>query len=88
MDVATELDRLIEKRAPRQPDPVEAEPSYAASVRAYHHRQERERLWAKLRYHEAMITNHTRNFEEMLCRHWAALAKCEAKLGITDTKGV
>ncbi len=33
MDVATDLDRLIERRADKTPDPDELEPSYAESIR-------------------------------------------------------
>lgn len=48
MDVATEqLDRLIERRAGKEPDPDELEPSYAESVQRFHaHRRQQNRaLW-------------------------------------------
>jgi hypothetical protein len=48
MDLATEqLHRLIERRAGKEPDPDELEPSYAESVRRFHGRRRRQNraLW-------------------------------------------
>jgi hypothetical protein len=42
-----QIDAFIERRANREPDPDELEPSYAESVRRYHERQRKEvrALW-------------------------------------------
>lgn len=41
MESATELDRLIERRASRRPDPDGLEPSYAERVRRFHDKRRR-----------------------------------------------
>ena len=87
--IDTELDRLISQRASqdRQPDPCELEPSYAESVRRFHARHRNEDLWAKLRYHEAMLESHTRTFMKFLDKHRNGVSSCEAKLGIGEDRG-
>ena len=85
MDVATDLDRLIERRADKTPDPDTREESYMESVRRFHDRQRREHLWQRLRFHERQIQNHTATFMEILDRHRAGVERCEAMLGIQAT---
>ena len=85
MEATTDLDRLIERRASSDPDPDMLEPSYAESVRRYNARRRNEALWERLRYHEAMLENHARNFEQILDKHKAGRERCEAMLGITTT---
>ncbi len=86
-EVATDqLDRLIERRASKEPDPDDAsrEPSYAASVAAYHARRHQAELWERLRFHERQLEAHRVNFREIVRRHKAALAECETQLGIGE----
>jgi hypothetical protein len=65
MDLATEqLHRLIERRAGKEPDPDELEPSYAESVRRYHARLRDQNRWAWIRYYEGLARCHTRLAEE------------------------
>lgn len=70
-----EITRLIQKRSPKDPDPIEREPSYAESVRRYHERQRREirSLWYG--YHE-----HMRSLHEGLAREHE-----EKALALLDT---
>ena len=84
MEATTDLDRLIERRASKEPDPDELEPSYAESVRRYREKQRREHLWQKLRFHERMLANHTKAFQQILDRHKKGVAKCEAMLGVVN----
>lgn len=82
-----ELDRMIERRASREPGPDEREESYMESVRRYHSRSRDERLWERLRYHEAMLEAHTRTFKEILKRHKAGVSRCAEMLGIGESRG-
>ena len=84
MEATTDLDRLIERRSRKEPDPDELEPSYAESVRRYNARRRDERLWERLRYHEAMLEAHARTFREILDRHRTGRERCEAMLGIGE----
>jgi hypothetical protein len=85
--VESELTRMIERRASKEPDPDELEPSYAESVRRYHDRERQEHLWQRLRFHERQIQNHTATFTEILDRHKAGRARCEELLGIGEGRG-
>ena len=88
MDLATDqLDRLIERRAPKEPDLDELEPSYMESVRRFNARRRHEALWDRLRYHEAMLQSHTRTFQEILDKHRAGRERCEDLLGIGNSRG-
>jgi hypothetical protein len=88
MDLATDqLDRLIERRSSSNPDPDELEPSYMESVRRYREKERREHLWQRLRFHERMLANHSRTFQEILDRHQAGRERCEALLGIGGEHG-
>lgn len=88
MDVATDqLDALIERRAKSNPDPDELEPSYAESVRRYREKERQDHLWQRLRFHERQIQNHTATFMKILERHKAGRARCEALLGIGESRG-
>ena len=83
MDVATEqLDRLIERRATSDPDPDEREESYMESVRRFHAKQHQAELWERARFHRRQLANHRATFREIIRRHKAGLAACEAALGI------
>ncbi len=86
---ATDLDRLIERRfdASEATDPDTLEASYAASVRRHREAERREHLWQRLRFHERMLANHTRTFQEILDRHQAGRERCEAMLGIGGDHG-
>lgn len=86
MELATDqLDRLIERRASKEPDPDEREESYMESVRRFNARRRHEALWDRLRYHERMLANHTATFTEILDKHKAGVSRCEAMLGIEAT---
>ena len=97
VDVATrsfeaaeaEIERFIERRADRTPDPDDLEPSYAESVRGYQTRLEQAELWERARFHRRQLANHRATFREIIRRHKAGLAECERALGITNevTKG-
>ncbi len=87
MDVATDLDRLIERRASSDPDPDTMEASYMESVRRHREAERREHLWQRLRFHERMLENHTRMFQEILNRHRTGVSRCEAMLEIQSSNG-
>lgn len=87
MEATTDLDRLIERRAPREPDVDEREPSYLESVRRFNARRRNEDLWERLKYHEAMLEAHTRTFTRILDEHRAGVSSCEAKLEIGEDRG-
>jgi hypothetical protein len=82
LDVATDIDRLIERRSDATPDPDILEASYVESVRRFNARRRNEDLWDRLRYHEAMLEAHTRTFMQLLDRHKAGRERCEEMLGI------
>lgn len=56
----TQLEKLIERRAPREPDPDELEPSYRDSVRRHNERIRRENAAAWRGHHEHMAVTHAR----------------------------
>ena len=86
MEAIDQLDALIERRS-RGVDPDEHEELWKASVRKYRARHREERLRERLRYHEAMLEAHTRNFQELLRRHTVGLRLCEEALGIVGERG-
>ena len=85
MDVA-ELEKFIERRADKTPDPDTREESYMQSVKAYHARQQREHLEEQRLFHRRMLKAHAANFTRLITQHRAAAERCEELLGI-ETKG-
>ena len=84
--VEADIDRFIGRRA-TQTEVNAEEMMWKDSVRKYRARHREDRLRERLRYHEAMLESHTRNFEEILRRHRVGLKLCEEALGIdTDRK--
>lgn len=83
-----ELDAFIERRALKMdPEQRRIEDGWAESTRQYNARYREECLYQRLRYHEAMLESHTRNFEEILRRHRVGLRLCEEALGIAEGGG-
>ena len=83
MDVATDqLDRLIERRDPSDPDPDETEASYMESVRRYYAKQQREHLEERRLFHRRMLAAHADNFTRLIAQHRAAAERCEELLGM------
>lgn len=67
--VEAELDRLIEKRASREPDPDEQEELWRASVRAY---EEKRLQVARLEWHAfhcGQAERHRRTLEQLISYH-------------------
>jgi hypothetical protein len=87
MEALTDLDKLIERRSSSNPDPDELEPSYMESVRRYREKERQEHLWQRLRFHERMLSNHSRAFQAILDRHRAGVSRCERMLGIQSSNG-
>jgi hypothetical protein len=87
MEAVSDLDKLIERRASREPDVDELEPTYAESVRRFNARRRNEALWDRLRYHQAMLEAHTATFAEILNRHRTGVSRCEAMLEIQSSNG-
>jgi hypothetical protein len=81
------IDALIERRAQERAAANELEEMWAASARRHNARLEAERLWDRLRYHQAMLEAHSQNFETLLKRHRAGLRLCEEALGIVGAEG-
>ncbi len=79
--VEAELTAFIERRASKEPDPDTSQASYMESVRRYHDRERQAHLWQRLRFHERMLRSHRESFREIVRRHKAGLAECEAALG-------
>jgi hypothetical protein len=68
LEALTDLDRLIERRASREPDPDELEPTYAESVRRFNARRQNQYRWEWVRYFDRMARNHARLAEEHAAR--------------------
>jgi hypothetical protein len=66
-----ELDRLIEKRSRREPDPDEREELWKASVRAYNARIEAENRAAWCEYHQGQARRLRENLEALIAEHEA-----------------
>jgi hypothetical protein len=71
---SVELDRLIERRASREPDPDQLEPSYAESVRRYNtgRREANRAEWAA--YHAEQAERLRRNLAALISHHEARAA--------------
>jgi len=70
VDVAErELDRMIERRADREPDPDELEASYVESVRIFHARRRAANREAWLEYHQDQARRHRCVLEALVARH-------------------
>jgi hypothetical protein len=67
--VEAELNRLIEKRFTREPDPDEQEEIWKARVRAYTARRRGELRAAWTAFHEGQAERHRRTLEELIARH-------------------
>jgi hypothetical protein len=74
MDVATDIDRMIERRAPREPDLDEREPSYLESVKVYNAAREAERRAAWSDYHRVHAERLRRTSTELIAFHEARAA--------------
>jgi hypothetical protein len=78
LDVATDLDRLIERRAPREPDPDEREESYVESVRRFNAKLRRRNRAEWFSHFCRMAASHRKLSEdyerraEELCKEGAA----------------
>jgi hypothetical protein len=82
MDLATDLDRLIERRSTSDPDPDEREESYMQSVRRYREKERRAHLEEQRLFHRRMLKAHAETFARLLAQHRAAALKCEELLGM------
>jgi hypothetical protein len=67
--VEAELDRLIERRANREPDPDEREELWKASVRAYTARRSEEMRAAWCEYHRGQAARHRAVLDALISRH-------------------
>jgi hypothetical protein len=70
--VEAELNRLIEKRSSREPDPDDREEAWKASVRAYNARRREEMRAAWCEYHQGQAARHRGVLEALIARHEAA----------------
>ncbi len=87
--VESGLDLLIEKRHDKRVREEGHRPSeemYMQSVRRYEDRQHREKLWAKLRFHEAMLRSHSETYEHLIRRHRSELVRVEEMLGLSEKR--
>ena len=76
MDVAErELDRMIERRADREPDPDELEASYVESVRIFHARRRAANRAAWCDFHHSQAERHKRTLEGLVAHHKAEAEK-------------
>lgn len=64
MEALTDLDKLIERRADKTPDPDTLEASYAESVRRFNARRREANRWEWVRYFERLSRCHARLSEE------------------------
>ena len=69
--VDAELERLIERRSRREPDPDEREELWKESVRAYNERQQEEMRFAWCEYHQGQAACHRATLEALISRHAA-----------------
>jgi hypothetical protein len=70
--VEAELDRLIERRSVKEPDPDEREELWKESVRAYMARRSEEMRAAWREYHQGQAARHRGVLEALIARHEAA----------------
>jgi len=67
--VEAELDRLIERRSSKEPDPDEREELWKESVRAYTARRSEEMRAAWCEYHHGQAARHRSVLESLIARH-------------------
>jgi hypothetical protein len=67
--VEAELDRLIERRSSKEPDPDEREELWKESVRAYTARRSEEMRAAWCEYHQGQAARHRSVLESLIARH-------------------
>lgn len=80
MDVATDLDQFIQRRAIKAPGPDELEASYAKAIRRYHARRRDANRLAWIHYYEDLARCQARLAQEHADR-------AEALLGERQTGG-
>jgi hypothetical protein len=73
--VEAELDRLIEKRSRREPDPDELDPGYMESVRRHNERIQQENRVAWCEYHQGQAARLRANLEALISHHTTAAEK-------------
>ena len=73
--VDQELNRLIEKRTPKETDPDEQEELWKASVREYNRRRREENRQAWAAFHEGQAERHRRTLKELIAHHEAKATK-------------
>jgi intergrase/recombinase len=78
IDADRQLAALIERRASREPDPDELEPSYAESVRRYHEGWRRANRLAWIEFHRDQAERLRRTMTSLIAEHEA---KAQALLG-------
>jgi hypothetical protein len=67
--VEADLNRLIEKRSLREPDPDEREELWKESVRRYNARRREEMRVAWCEYHQGQVARHRAVLEALIARH-------------------
>jgi hypothetical protein len=67
--VEAELDRLIERRSSKEPDPDEREELWKESVRAYTARRSEEMRAAWCEYHQGQAARHRSVLESLIAHH-------------------
>lgn len=80
------ISRRDEKRRRDEGDRDE-EALWMASVRRYEALKRTQTLWERLRFHEGQMRRHTRTYELIIAGHRREVERCEALLGISETKG-
>ena len=78
--VEVELDRLMQKRSPREIDAAERDELWMASVAAYNARRREEMRAAWASYHEGQVERHRRTLQDLIAHHETQAAKlCEGR---------
>jgi hypothetical protein len=72
---AAELDRLIERRSRKEPDPDETEALYMESVRRYHEQRRLQARYAWHLHHVGQAARLRRTLEELISHHEEQAAK-------------
>jgi hypothetical protein len=67
--VEAELDRLIERRASREPDPEEGHELWQASVDAYNEKRQKIARYEWHQFHCGQAERHRRTLEELIDYH-------------------
>jgi hypothetical protein len=73
--VEAELDRLIERRSAKEPDPDEREELWQQSVRAYNARRRDETRAAWCEYHQGQVVRLRAVLEYLIAGHEEQVAK-------------